>query len=457
MPSTLSYLFSLHGPVSRRSYLSWGLGLMGLKYLLDSSVVKVATGRWLSLEEFVTPLMSGRDALTGAGGGSLPLLLGALALPFLWVGMVLSLRRSEDAGLSAGVAFLFVVPLLNWALMLVLALAPSDPSPRPPNLPAASESITRSALLGVAAGTCITVSMVLLSTVILGEYGSTLFFATPFVMGATTAYIVNRGARQSITGTLLVSSASLVMAASAVLLFALEGMFCIVMAAPLALVAASLGALVGRHLALLRGSATACFMPALFALPLAAGAGSLGPHHDNLREVRTEVWIDAPPEVVWSYVVSFPALPEPDEWLFRSGFAYPTRAVIEEPRGVGAVRRCEFSTGAFVEPITVYDPPSRLAFDVTEQPAPLAELSPYGALDLPHLEGGMRSRRGEFRLTPAPGGGTHLSGSTWYTLGLEPSRYWAVWTDWVVHAVHERVLNHVRRCAEEGCVPSASP
>jgi hypothetical protein len=362
------------------------------------------------------------------------------------------LRRSEDAGLPAGVAFFFVVPLLNWALMLLLALAPSHPSPRRPTVPVASESITRSALLGIAAGTCITVPMVLLCTVVLGDYGSTLFFATPFVMGASAAYMVNRGARQSITGTLLVSSASTFMAAGALLLFALEGFLCVLMAAPLALVASALGALVGRHLALMGSSAAACFMPVLFALPLAAGAGSLSPHHDNLREVRTDVWIDAPPEAVWSYVVSFPPLPEPDEWLFRSGFAYPTRAVIEEPRGVGAVRRCEFSTGAFVEPITSYDPPTRLAFDVTEQPAPLRELSPYGALDLPHLAGGMRSRRGEFRLTPAPGGGTHLSGSTWYTLGLEPNRYWAVWTDWVVHRVHERVLNHVRRCAEDGAI-----
>src|SRR5688572_16941338 len=116
MPSVVSYLFSLHGPVSRRSYLSWGLGLMGLKYALDASVVKVVTGRWLSLEEFFTPLMSGRDALARATGGSVFLLLGALALPFLWVGVVLSLRRSEDAGLSPGLAFLFVVPLLNWGL-----------------------------------------------------------------------------------------------------------------------------------------------------------------------------------------------------------------------------------------------------------------------------------------------------------------------------------------------------
>ena len=69
----------------------------------------------------------------------------------------------------------------------------------------------------------------------------------------------------------------------------------------------------------------------------------------------TVVEIDAPPEAVWPNVVAFSALRAAGVAL-PLGIAYPLRATISG-RGVGAVRRCEFSTGAFVEPITVWDEP----------------------------------------------------------------------------------------------------
>ncbi len=73
---------------------------------------------------------------------------------------------------------------------------------------------------------------------------------------------------------------------------------------------------------------------------------------------------------------------------------------------VRAVRRCEFSTGAFVEPITAWEPPGRLAFDVASQPAPMTEWSPCAGLSPPHLSRSFRTRRGEFRMRALPGGRT---------------------------------------------------
>jgi hypothetical protein len=116
---------------------------------------------------------------------------------------------------------------------------------------------------------------------------------------------------------------------------------------------------------------------------------------------------------------------------------------------VGAVRRCEFTTGAFVEPITVWDAPSRLAFDVTEEPVPMEEWSPYSRVYATHLQHYFRSRRGEFRLTALPGNRTRLEGSTWYTLDVHPNFYWRLWAEGFVHTIHARVLDHVARLAEE--------
>ena len=80
----------------------------------------------------------------------------------------------------------------------------------------------------------------------------------------------------------------------------------------------------------------------------------------------------------------------------------------------------------------------------------MRELSPYRAIRPPHLDGAFRARRGEFRLVALPDGRTRLEGSTWYTLELAPGGYWRLWADLLVHAIHARVLAHVKRLAEGG-------
>jgi hypothetical protein len=147
-------------------------------------------------------------------------------------------------------------------------------------------------------------------------------------------------------------------------------------------------------------------------------------------------------------VVAFPDLPAPDDWFFRSGIACPMRARIEGT-GVGATRHCEFTTGDFVEPITVWDEPRRLAFDVVDQPDPMVELTPWRHVHPPHLrDRSLASRRGEFRLVDLGDGRTRLEGRTWYAFDMHPQGYWTLWSDFTIHRIHRRVLDHVRQLAE---------
>jgi hypothetical protein len=76
-------------------------------------------------------------------------------------------------------------------------------------------------------------------------------------------------------------------------------------------------------------------------------------------------------------------LTEPPSWIFRLGVAYPLRARISG-EGAGAIRRCEFSTGAFVVPITTWSPPNRLAFDVTSQPLSMTESADVDVAEVGH-------------------------------------------------------------------------
>src|SRR5262249_49732970 len=115
---------------------------------------------------------------------------------------------------------------------------------------------------------------------------------------------------------------------------------------------------------------------------------------------------------------------------------------------LSATRYCDFSTGPVVEPIEIWDEPRLLQFRVTEYPAPMHELTPYGEIMTKHLHGYLVSKRGQFRLTVLPNGHTLVEGTTWYQHGLWPAEYWRWWSDAIIHRIHMRVLNHVRTLAE---------
>jgi len=182
----------------------------------------------------------------------------------------------------------------------------------------------------------------------------------------------------------------------------------------------------------------------IFFLLLVSVASAHSP--DPIR-VSTHLDIDAPPATVWEHVVAFSEIPEPEDWLFTTGLAYPIRARIEG-EGVGAIRYCEFSTGPFVEPITVWDEPRKLAFDVTANPEPMREWSIWGEIHPPHLEGYLESEKGQFESEPLPGGRTRLTGTTWYQHGLGPNWYWTLWSDYIIHRIHLRVLTHIKSQCE---------
>jgi hypothetical protein len=272
-----------------------------------------------------------------------------------------------------------------------------------------------------------------------------LFLGIPFVTGTLAGYLANREAPRTMLGTLMIAILSQVIVAIGLVLTAIDGLLCVLMTLPFSMAIAGLGAILGREIARRRPESPALAGLLLLAVPSADVL--LPPPTPVMGMVRTTVEIAAPPEIVWRHVVSFAELPPPREWLFHLGVAYPLRARIRG-HGVGAVRRCEFSTGAFIEPITVWDEPRRLAFDVAASPIPMEEWSPYRKVYAAHLDSGFRSRRGEFRLVPLAGGRTRLEGRTWYALDIHPAWYWGRYADGIVHLIHRRVLRHIRSLSE---------
>jgi uncharacterized membrane protein YhaH (DUF805 family) len=442
---------SLSSRVNRRDYLVSGVGLMTFKYVIEAMLLWSISGEWLTPIRFLDPVLFHRAQWFTQAQPWLPWVVVIGTLPFIWIGLSLSIRRSLDAGGGGWSGLFFLVPFLNFVAMITLAVLPSAQrviTARPVQADATERNIAGNLLAFLAAQVVAGVMMVF-CVFALGSYGSSLFVATPVLMGVIHAMVLSSRLPVSRGKTMSLGQIALIGSLLIMLLFALEGIICLLMAWPLAAILMAFGSLIGHQLAgFFRPSpGIARWVPVLFCalIPLVAWQESRQVDLEIL-EVSTAIEVNAPPATVWDRVVSFPDLPAPDG-IFSTGIACPLRASIEGT-GVGAIRRCEFTTGAFVEPITVWDQPKRLAFDVTSQPPAMRELTPF-TIQPPHLDGYLLSKRGEFRLVAIDGGHrTRLEGSTWYELKVYPSVYWRRWSDGIISAIHHRVLSHIRTLAE---------
>jgi uncharacterized membrane protein YhaH (DUF805 family) len=454
----LRWLFTWNGTVSSGQYFIAGSVLVVIKYGIDRWIASLYGQPWHVWNYF----FPSDQALWRVANKQMYMVLWAIAIPFFWIGVALTLRRLRSAGHRTAWVFLFFVPVLNLAFFLSLCLRPEVVK----NIvvpPAITENASRprnataSAVLGVLLSTALGLALVVMSVSGLGRYGSGLFLGVPFAAGFISATVFNYGKRRTADATVGVALLAVMALGVALLGFRLEGFICIVMALPLVLPLTLAGALLAWHIQADRERVESPPTMAawLLVLPLAMFVEHAVNPKPPVLAVTTAVEINAPAEKVWRNVVTFPPLARPQELLFRTGIAYPTSAVIRG-RGIGAVRYCRFSTGDFVEPITKWDEGRLLAFDVAAQPMAMRELS-FAEITPPHLERNyMRSRRGQFRLIALPGGRTRLEGTTWYQNYFWPQPYWRMWSDYIVHRIHMRVLLHVKAEAERASAPAAS-
>ena len=360
----------------------------------------------------------------------------------------MSVRRARNAGLTPWLGLLFFVPLINLLMIALLCALPHKPPKSPSKAKVdSSTTILKSATIAVVFSSLFGVIVTAICVLILGDYGWVLFVGTPVLRGAIGSWWVNKESYRGFFASLVVGFVSSLLCLGLLVLFALEGIICVIMLAPFAMSLVLLGTIIGTMVARVGHNPSTPVSAMVVVLPIVGLGEHSTPTPLPVYAVVSEIHIDAAPDTVWPNVVGFSELPEPADWVLQTGIATPMRARIEG-QGVGAIRYCEFTTGPFVEPITLWDPPNRLAFDVTEQPDAMHEWSPYETVYAPHIEDTMVSQRGEFQLIPTSDGGTLLRGTTWYTLDLAPGAYWRLWSDFVVHRIHNRVLNHIRHLSE---------
>ncbi len=446
----MRWLTAWSGTITRGQYLAAGTVLLLIKYGIDRQITSSYGQLWHIWNYFVP---TGESTLLHTANIHMYLVLWAVALPFFWVGVALTIRRLRSAGRKPTWAFLFFAPAVNLLFFLTLCFLPAR---QVTTGDSGVDSCTPgpSAALGVLLSVALGFALVLLSVSGLARYGSGLFLGVPFAVGFISAAMLNHRRPHSRGDTLTAAVFATLLLGLLLLGVGYEGALCLLMALPLAIPLALAGASLAWHICQQRETPPSPTIAAwVLILPLVMlGEQAINPR-PPLLAVSTAVEINASPEEVWKHVVSFTRLAPPREALFQTGIAYPTSAVIYGS-GVGAVRHCKFSTGEFVEPITTWDEGRLLAFNVTAQPMSMRELS-FTDITPPHLERNyMRSKKGQFRFIALPGGRTRLEGTTWYQNYFWPQTYWRMWSDYIVHKIHMRVLLHVKAEAEQAARPS---
>jgi uncharacterized membrane protein YhaH (DUF805 family) len=502
-----SDLYRFDGSIDRAPYFTLGASLMVIKYLLDMSVSQFIFHRSWSFIDYFAPALS----LTATGISPADFRFYStmliMSLPFVWAGSVLTVRRLRATQLPLWLVVAFFFPVANLVFFKILTWLPSQKDEEEHDLiqqsrPSIESSKSQDGVLAektltpaafkkgelsrepqsvvetLRAGRADSAIRKFLDKVIpddkwytvvvasalpapfaiaflygaaalLGNYGWSLFIAAPFAVSILAPILYGYKKKRTYAACLQSAFLALCLTGIGAILFRIEGIVCLIMAMPLIAFVAMVGGSIAYRI---QGGSVKGEVPKIAGslsvlLPLMALWEAGSPGQPPVYKVSTAIKVNADPSLVWNRVVCFPAMKEPTEFMFRAGIAYPTHATIIGT-GRGAVRHCVFNTGTFVEPITVYQAPHLLRFDVTSQARPMNELSPYNDLHPPHLSGYMMSRQGQFLIGNADEGGTDLEGTTWYQNRMEPYFYWHFFCDQIIHKIHERVLAHVKSVSE---------
>ncbi|HXL21934.1 MAG TPA: DUF805 domain-containing protein [Candidatus Dormibacteraeota bacterium] len=461
MTTGFADLWYWRGTISRGRYAAVGISALVVKFLVDWSVALGVFHRaWMPWSYWLFPMRSQMAAMApravGDSDAVFAVTMLAIAIPFIWLGVTLTVQRLRDAGQPLWLVVLFFVPIINTLFFLLLCVVEAHPRAEVaqaapwPETRALDSWIPRSklgaGLVAILVTAAVGLVFTLLSTQALKTYGAGLFVALPFCLGLFSVLVYSYHEPRSYFSCLTVSLVPVAVVGALLLVVAIEGLICILMAAPFATALSALGGALGYAIQV--GYWRARQAPAMLSIVLLFAPGFSGVERvahlqPQTFVVKSAIEVNAAPEKVWKEVVSFGEIAPPKEMIFRAGIAYPIRAEMIGS-GAGAVRHCVFSTGQFVEPIYVWDAPRLLKFGVSENPPPMREITPYASIEPAHLHGYFVSHQGQFLLTALPGGRTRLEGTTWYSHTIWPEAYWHLWSDYIVHRIHMRVLEHIK-------------
>src|SRR5262249_28254418 len=121
------------GTIERGPYLFWGVLLFTIKFNVDRIIGAVWFGRPWSVFNWETLRLYLWQSPIGSGDRLYLAALLATALPFMWLGIILTLRRLRSRGWQPWWVLFFFVPVLKLLFFALLCVLPSrDERQQPP-------------------------------------------------------------------------------------------------------------------------------------------------------------------------------------------------------------------------------------------------------------------------------------------------------------------------------------
>ncbi len=191
-------LLSWNGQIERRPYLVWGLILFCFKHNLDRYVYYHFYHRYnWQLFDYLYPVSHiGQNPLTQSDIKFFTAIF-LIAIPFIYIGTGLTLKRLRALGLPLWLTVFFFVPIVNFLFFLILIILPSqqiksssftlrDRSPFQNILDRIiPDSPLGSAIAAILISSVLAFFGVLLGVTVLKNYGISLFVAGPCVPRGT--------------------------------------------------------------------------------------------------------------------------------------------------------------------------------------------------------------------------------------------------------------------------------
>src|SRR5260370_11797658 len=133
MAMTVGSLWQWDGKVSRGTYALFGICGLAIKHNLDRFIAYKCGFRW-GVCTYLIPLERATQfyPLSSSEKKFLAVLL-ITALPFIWIGITMTVKRLRDAGQPLWLTLLFFVPIINLLFFGLLMLLPGQQAGLSPN------------------------------------------------------------------------------------------------------------------------------------------------------------------------------------------------------------------------------------------------------------------------------------------------------------------------------------
>jgi uncharacterized membrane protein YhaH (DUF805 family) len=245
----ISDLWTWKGPIGRRGYFAWGVLLTAIKYSVDRLILASVAGHpppwqpwgsWNPGDVFV--ILDPKHPRWG---------LTLAALPFVYTGVALTVRRLRSLDWSPACAVLFFVPFVNLYLFAILCLlSERSPKAKPSRPPPFLSRVLPSSALGSAVAAIVVTALV--GTAFIGfctiwfkSWTGGIYQSGTFLLGFFATLIYSYRAPRpfwecSIVGLLCLGMLCLLLSVL------VTGLFGIVMATPIAQALVLIGTAVGR-------------------------------------------------------------------------------------------------------------------------------------------------------------------------------------------------------------------